>query len=81
MIIYKQDILKLLKTKGYKQYKLIQDGLLSSSTLKLLRANKMISITALDRICQLCQCDISDLVQYEDIDFLNDYTRQDKKKF
>ena len=81
MIIYKQNILKLLKAKGYNQTILQGKHIFGSNTLQLLRAGKMVSLTVLDRVCMLCHCDISDLIQYEDDEFLNDYTKQDMKKF
>ena len=77
MTIYRQTFLNLLKAKGCKQYKLVQDGQLSRGTVTALRTGKMVSFIALDKNCQLCRCDISDLIQYEDVDLLNDYAKQD----
>ena len=74
MIIYKQDVLKLLKAKGYNQTRLQRERLLTSKTLDALRHNEYISLKSLDTICKLCRCDVSDIIQYEQDEFLNDYS-------
>lgn len=76
MIIYKQDVLKLLKSKGYNQTRLQRERLLTSKTLDALRHNEYISLKSLDTICKLCRCDVSDIIQYEQDEFLNDYSAE-----
>ena len=76
MIIYKQDVLKLLKSKGYNQTRLQRERLLTVSALNALRHGDYISFKSLDTICKLCRCDVSDIIQYEQDEFLNDYSAE-----
>lgn len=53
-----------LKRKGMSQYLLIKDYGFSTGTLDALRKNKSITLNTLNDICEILQCDVSDVIQY-----------------
>ena len=65
MIKYKVDVLETLKKNGYTTYALRKKNLLSESTIDKLRYNEYISFDTLDTICKLLQCDVKDLIYYD----------------
>ena len=64
MIIYTQNVLELLKYCGYSQKKLQKEGIIGNATLSRLRHGELVDLVTIDKICKLCNCDISDLLQY-----------------
>lgn len=56
---------KTLKRKGITQYMLIKDYGLSTGTLDALRKNRSITMNTLNDLCNILQCDIIDIVQYQ----------------
>lgn len=62
---YKINILAALKEKGFTTYKIRQEKLLSESTLQKLREGVGISWDSLETICELLDCQPSDLIEYE----------------
>lgn len=64
MIIYKMDILKVLKENGYNTNRIRKNKLLGEKTLTHIRKGEYISLKSLDVICGLLNCDISDIIQY-----------------
>lgn len=73
MIKYKKDnILQLLKEKLKENNNtyadIVDNRLLSGSTLQKLRNNEMISIDNLNRLCCLLDMDIDDLIEYVEVD-------------
>jgi DNA-binding Xre family transcriptional regulator len=64
MIRYKINVLKELKSKGYNQTILRKKNILPQQTIQNLRDNKYISLSTLDRICELLNCGISDIIEY-----------------
>lgn len=62
MLVYKVDILSALKNKGYTSYRLQKENLLSGSTLVKLKAGEMVSIQSLDKICEMLDCNIGDIL-------------------
>ena len=73
MIIYKINIPKVLSENGYNTVCIRKNKLLSERTMQNLRKNDYISLKSLDTICKLLKCDISDLIEYVDDEFVNDY--------
>lgn len=61
-INYKIDILEALKEKGYTAYKLRQDKLLSEGVIQSIREGKMISMSNVDKICTLLNCEVGDIL-------------------
>lgn len=55
---------KTLEKKGITQYQLIHDFNFSTGTLDALRKNKSITLNTLHDICNMINCDISDVVEF-----------------
>jgi len=73
VIIYKINIPKVLSENGYNTTCIRKNNLLGERTMQNLRKNNYISLKSLDTICKLLKCDISDLIEYVDDEFINDY--------
>ena len=63
-LVYKMNVLQALKDKGFSTYKLRQDKILSESTLQKLRMNKGIAWENIETLCELLDCQPSDLIEY-----------------
>ena len=63
MIIYK-NILQHLKDAGYNSGKIMNDKILSQSTMTAIRHNKPISTTTINTICKLAKCQPGDILEY-----------------
>ena len=61
-IVYKMDVLQALKDKGYSTYRLRKEKVLSESTIQALRTGTMISLDMIDRLCDLLNCDVGDIL-------------------
>lgn len=64
MIKYKIDVLASLKEKGYNTNKLRKEKMLGESTIQQLRENKIVSWTNIDRLCNLLECQVGDIVEH-----------------
>ena len=53
-----------LKRKQISQYQLIRDYSFSTGTLDTLRKNDSITMNTLHDICQMLQCNITDVVEF-----------------
>nr|WP_300797629.1 helix-turn-helix transcriptional regulator [uncultured Acetatifactor sp.] len=63
--MYKYDKLwRTMKEKGISQYTLINEYEISESMLYRLRHNKSVSMHTIDRLCNILECDINDIVTY-----------------
>jgi putative transcriptional regulator len=63
-IVYKIDVLKALKDKGFSTYNLRKEKLLSEGMIQALRDKRPISWDNLEKLCKLLQCQPSDLIEY-----------------
>ena len=54
-----------LKRKGITQYMLIKDYGFRTGTLDALRKNRSITLNTLNDLCNILQCDIIDIIQYQ----------------
>ena len=63
MIVY-SDILARLSKAGWSAYRLAKEHVLSPSILDRLRTGKPITISTLDIICRLCDCQPGDILSY-----------------
>ena len=68
-----ENILKMLKNKGFSPVIIRKYGLLSESTLQNLRKNKMISIDTIGKVCDMLEV-TPDIIIY------NDTAREEKEK-
>lgn len=55
---------KTLEQKGISQYQLIHEYNFSTGTLDTLRKNNSITLNTLHDICEMLDCDISDVVEF-----------------
>ena len=62
---YKINVLEALKEKGYSSYILRKEKLLSESTVQKLREGEGVAWDNLETLCRLLDCDISDLLEYQ----------------
>ena len=64
MIIYK-DVLSRLASCGYTAYRIQREKLISGSTLDRIRHNESITTEILNTICELCQCQPGELLEWK----------------
>jgi len=64
MITY-EPFFETLKRKGISTYKLINDYGFSKGTLDSLRQNRNITMETLNLLCNLLDCDITDIIHFE----------------
>lgn len=64
MIIYKINVLKELKEKGYNTNYLRKNKILGEKTIQHLRNNEYISLQTIDLLCELLECSICDIIEY-----------------
>lgn len=64
-IVYKIDVLSALKEKGYSTYRLRKEKLLGESVIQQLRSGEVISWANIERLCELLECQIGDIVEYQ----------------
>ena len=64
-IVYKIDVLKELKEKGYNTSRLRKDKLMGEATLQKIRENQLVSWANLDTICNLLECNVGDVVEHQ----------------
>ena len=64
-LVYKIDILRALKDKGYNTGRLRREKLLAESTIQKLRAGSGIAWDNIDRLCSLLDCQPGDLIEYK----------------
>lgn len=65
-LIYKVDVIKLLKEKGYNTSRIRQDKIMGESMLQKLRQGQMVSWNTLDTLCRLLDCQPGDIIEYVD---------------
>lgn len=53
------------KATGISQYKLINTYGISTGQLDRLRKNESVSTNTLDKLCDILNCDLCDIVEYE----------------
>ena len=64
MIVYKIDILKSLKEKGYNTNYLRINKVLSQATIQSIRKKEYISLSTIDLLCSMLNCGIGDIIEY-----------------
>ena len=64
MIVY-HDILGLLLRNGWPTTKLQKERLISNGTIIQIRAGKPITTKTIDTICELCNCQPGDFLEYK----------------
>lgn len=64
-IVYKEDVLAMLKEAGYSTYKLRKEKLLGESVLQQIRDGVPVSWANMDRLCVLLECQPGDLLEHK----------------
>lgn len=63
MIVYDR-LWQTMKEKGISQYKLIHDYGVSTGQLDRLRKNENLSTYTLNRLCNILQCDVEQIMEH-----------------
>ena len=63
-MIFKFDMLKALKDKGYTTYQIREKKILSESTVQKLRKGTPVSWENIEALCRLLKCQPGDLLEY-----------------
>jgi len=61
-IEYKINVMESLKEKGYSSTLLRKKKIMGEATMQRLRHNKSVSYDVLSKLCELLECDISDIL-------------------
>lgn len=64
MLVYKRDVLELLKEAGYTTTRLRREKLLGENAIQYIREKKPIGAKALDKVCELLNCQPGELLEY-----------------
>ena len=64
MFKYKINIIETLKSKGFNTTIIAKDKLLPGHALQDIRNCKVVGIHTLDKICNLLDCQLSDIVEH-----------------
>lgn len=63
MIRYKIDVFEELKKHGFNQTRIQRERLLPAQTAQNIKAGKSITLETLNKICIMCKCQPSDIVE------------------
>jgi len=63
-IRYKENILELLKDKGYTTTKLRKEKIFGEKTIQDFRSNAEIPYKTLDKLCCILNCNVGDIIEY-----------------
>lgn len=64
MIVFNK-LWKVMKQKNISQYKLINEYDISPSILTRLKRNESVSTNTIERLCNILECDIADIMELE----------------
>ena len=64
MLKYKINVISALKEAGYSTYKIRNEKIFTEAQLQHLRRNHLLTHDALDKVCQLLNCQPGDLLEY-----------------
>ena len=64
MFVYKIDVLKALKERGYNPTRLRREKLLGENAIQSLRHGEMVGIIALDKICGLLEEQPGNIIEF-----------------
>lgn len=63
-VVYKINVLQVLKENGFNTNKLRKEKRLSESTIQRLRHNEPVSYQQLGKICEMLNCQPGDILEY-----------------
>ena len=64
MIRYKQNILEMLKSKGYSTYRIKKEKIFNETQVQCLREDRLLTQENLNKLCFLLNCNIGDILEY-----------------
>lgn len=64
MLVYKIDVLKALKEKGYNSTKILNERILSQSAMQKFRDGDMVGIKTLEQLCELLETQPGNIIKY-----------------
>lgn len=64
MLVYKFNVLDLLRENGYNTTRLRREKLLGETAIQNLRSGKMIGHIALDKVCELLEMQPGNIIKY-----------------
>ena len=69
MIKYKTDIIKALKNAGYPTTRIRKEKIIAECVLtKIRKQDANITLKTIDTICDILNCEISDIVEFEKVE-------------
>ena len=63
MIVYDR-LWDMMKTNNVSQYRLLKSGI-SHSTLARLKKNQSVSVDTIDKLCDILQCRVEDIMEHK----------------
>ncbi len=64
-IVYKIDVMKRLKEKGYNTSRLRKEKIIGEAYLTQIRKGDIVSLATLEKLCRLLELDIGDILTYK----------------
>jgi putative transcriptional regulator len=64
MIVYKVDVLEMLKNAGYSSYRLRKEKIIGESMMQKIRSGELMSWETLSRVCDLLNCQPGDILEF-----------------
>ena len=64
MIVYKVDVLEMLKNAGYSSYRLRKEKIIGESMMQKIRNGELMSWETLSRVCDLLNCQPGDMLEF-----------------
>lgn len=64
MLIYKIDVLNLLKENGYNSTRILKENLISQSAMQKIRKNEMVGIKSIEKLCELLHMQPGNIIEY-----------------
>lgn len=70
-IVYKMDVLKALKEKGYSMHVMrskekMGDNYIGQRQIQQIRSGEIVSMACIDKLCNLLQCQVGDIIEHKD---------------
>ena len=64
MLVYKIDVLGMLKESGYNSTRILKENLISQSAVQKIRKNEMVGIKTIEKLCKLLDMQPGNIIKY-----------------
>lgn len=64
MLVYKIDVLDMLKESGYNSTRILKENLISQSAVQKIRKNEMVGIKTIEKLCELLDMQPGNIIKY-----------------